>query len=112
MRETAESALPDEMTILTKTLGPGKASGGAEEFVPSASVRCRVSPLDAKEAANWGIEWSTGAIALSYPGGTDIQTTSRLRIRDIDYEVQAVAEPRAWTITGRCAAVRVRKKIP
>ncbi|MGV3616105.1 MAG: hypothetical protein ACO1SV_12285 [Fimbriimonas sp.] len=112
MRATADAALPDSMTLKGKEFGEGRASGGSESFATGPTVPCRASPLQAQEAAEMGVEWTEGMLALTFALSVPLTTSHRVVLRGVEYEVEAVMDARRWQISGRAVVVRVRQERP
>lgn len=112
MRKTADSALPDRMKLKPREFGAGLPSGGSETYPLDKAVPCRMSPLDAREAVEMGVEWTEGFLKLVFPVCVPLTTHHLVELRGVDYEVRAVMDARAWQISGRAVVERVREERP
>lgn len=108
MRDTAETAMPDECTIVTVTLVSDSA-GGHTETTSTATRACRLSPDNtlASESTIGDRVSAEQRWIVTVPYDAVVAVKDRIEIGTRSFDVVAVDTDRTWDMCKRVRCVEV-----
>lgn len=103
IREAIEDLLPDTCHILSKTLtNDGSGGQSAAWGTATASVACRLDPINGVESQVGGVLQPYHSYTLTLPHGTTIKETYRVKMGTRLFAVSSVDDSKSWQASVRC----------
>lgn len=107
MRANAQKMMPDTCTILRLARTSNGAGGIQEEWVPVATVACRLDDMSAGAKGERDLNVEAGAPTLFVPWDAPLETSGRIRHGEVNYALREVLDDPAPLIVKRALVMRV-----